>query len=270
MDTLLDALKLLPFLFVTFLVIECIEHKLDGDVIAKAGRLGPLWGSLLGVIPQCGFSASATNLYATRIISLGTLISVYLSTSDEMIPIMLANKVDVGIIVRILLFKFFIGMVVGFVVDLLFRRREKLKIDVLCKHDHCDCEHSIVFSALKHTMSIVLFVLVSTFVINLVFEYLGQGFLERFFMKNTIFSHMLASLVGLIPNCGSSIMITELFLNNTITFGALLSGLLSGSGIGILLLFKTNKSLSENLLVLSLIYVIGVLSGFLVDLLGVF
>lgn len=268
-DTLLDTFKLIPFLFFTFLVIELLEHKINNKkLVASSGRFGPVVGSFLGVFPQCGFSASVTNFYATRVVSLGTLIAVYLSTSDEMLPILIANKVDVSVIVKIVLLKFFIGMVFGFLIDLFFRRKENVDFDKLCSHDHCECNHNNVFiSSLMHTLSISLFVLIFCFFVNIIFEYLGHDFLSRIFMKNTVFSHFLSSLVGLIPNCGSSIMITELYLSNTITFGACMSGLLTGCGVGILILFKTN-GLKDSIKVVSITYLIGVLSGIIIDMVG--
>lgn len=273
-DTLLDTVKLLPFLFVTFLLIEYIEHKINNKkIITKSQKFGPFFGSLLGIIPQCGISASATNLYATRIITLGTLISVYLSTSDEMLPLLIANKTDGNTILKILGLKFLIGMVAGFIIDLILRKRKqnnKLEIKELCEHDHCNCNHnhSIIKSALIHTLSITLFIMIFSFGINIIFEYLGESFLEKLFMKNTVFSYFLSSLVGLIPNCGASVLITELYINNTITLGATLSGLLTGAGIGLLILFRTNKSIKENITIISIIYLIGIISGIIIDLIG--
>ena len=270
-DTLIDTIKLIPFLILTFIIIEYIEHKINNKkIITKSKKFGPFFGSILGVIPQCGISASATNLYATRIISLGTLISVYLSTSDEMLPLLLANKTDTSLILKILGLKFIIGMVSGFIIDLILRKKEQPKIESLCVHDHCNCNHnhSIFKSALKHTISITIFILIFSFLINIIFEYLGQSFLENLFMKNTIFSYLLSSLVGLIPNCGASILITELYLNSTITLGATMAGLLTGAGIGLLILIKTNKNIKENITIISLIYIIGIISGILIDLVG--
>ena len=271
-DTLIDTIKLLPFLFITFLIIEMIEHKINNKkIITKSKKLGPFFGSLLGVIPQCGISASATNLYATRIISIGTLISVYLSTSDEMLPILLANKTNTNIILKILGLKFLIGMISGFIIDLILRKKEQPKIKELCEQDHCNCNHNhnIITLAIRHTISITLFIMLFSFIINIVFVYLGESFLENLFMKNTIFSYLLSSLVGLIPNCGASILITELYINNTITLGASLSGLLTGAGIGILILFKTNKNIKENIRIVSIIYLIGIISGIIIDLTGI-
>ena len=271
-DTLMDTIKLLPFLLLTFIIIEYIEHKINNKkLITKSKKFGPFFGSVLGVIPQCGISASATNLYATRIISLGTLISVYLSTSDEMLPLLLANKTNTNIILKILGIKFLIGMISGFIIDLILRKKEQPKIKDLCEHDHCNCnhEHSIIKSAIKHTLKITLFIMIFSFIINIIFENFGESFLENLFMKNTIFSYFLSSLVGLIPNCGASILITELYINNTITLGAAISGLLTGAGIGLLILFKTNKNLKENLTIISIIYLIGIVSGIIIDMVGI-
>lgn len=271
--TILDTIKLIPFLFITFLLIEYIEHKINNKkIISTSGKYGPLIGGILGIFPQCGFSASATNLYATRIITLGTLISIYLTTSDEMIPIMFANKVEITTILKILAIKLLIGITCGFIIDFILRKRKtKLEIEKMCEHDHCNCNHNhnIFASSLKHTISITIFILIFLFIINIIFEYLGEEFLSKIFLKDTIFSHFVSSLVGLIPNCGSSIMITELYLNNTITFGAMLSGLLTGSGIGILILFKSNKNIKENIIILTTIYFIGVISGIIIDLIGI-
>lgn len=271
--TILDTIKLIPFLFITFLLIEYIEHKINNKkIISTSGKVGPLIGGILGIFPQCGFSASATNLYATRIITLGTLISIYLATSDEMLPIMLANKVEIKTILKILGIKLLIGITCGFIIDFIFRKRKtKLEIEKICEQDHCNCNHNhnIFVSSLKHTISITIFILIFLFIINIIFEYLGEEFLSKIFLKDTIFSHFISSLVGLIPNCGSSIMITELYLNNTITFGAMLSGLLTGSGIGILILFKSNKNIKENIIILTTIYFIGVISGIIIDLIGI-
>ncbi len=270
LDTLIDSLKLVPFLLITFILIEIIEHKINNKkIITSSGKLGPLFGSLLGIFPQCGFGAAITNLYVTRIVTLGTLISVYLSTSDEMLPIMLSNNVEIGIIIKILLIKVFIGMFSGFIIDLLLRKKEKIEIKELCEHDHCHCEHSIFLSALKHTLNITIFIIIISFLLNLGFEYLGEETIEKLFLKNNIFSSFISSLIGLIPNCGASVAITELYLNNTISFGSCMAGLLTGSGVAILILFKTNKDIKENFEILSTVYGIGVISGIIIDLIGV-
>lgn len=271
-DTLKDGLKLLPFLFLTFLIIEYIEHKLDSEkIIKKTKKYGPILGGLLGAFPQCGFGVSATNFYITRVISLGTLIAVYLSTSDEMLPIMLATGIDGFTIFKIIALKVIIGIFFGIIIDLFLRRKKQSdEIKELCEHENCDCSHSIILSSLKHTINILAFLLIISFILNTCFHYLGEELISKIFLKNNPLSSLISSLVGLIPNCGSSIIITELYLNGTITFGSAMAGLLTGSGVGILVLFKNNKNLKENMLILLLIYVIGVISGILIDLVSMF
>lgn len=268
MDTLLDVLKLIPFLFVTFILLEIFEHKFNKktkEKVSKAGKLGPLFGSLLGALPQCGFSTMATNMYAARVISLGSLISIYLSTSDEMLPIMISEQVAIGEIVKILLFKVCIGMVCGFVIDLVLRKKEKEHIKDICEEEHCHCEKGILRSSIKHTLNISLFILIINFILNMGMEYLGEEYLSKLFLKDSFFGPFVSSLVGLIPNCGASVMITELYLNEAISFGSCIAGLLTGSGVGLLLLFKVNHNLKENISIITTLYLIGVISGIIIN-----
>lgn len=272
LDTILDALKILPFLFVAFLLIELIEHKLNNktkNIVSSSDKFGPILGALLGLIPQCGFSVMATNLYVTRIVSLGTLISIYLSTSDEMIPILISGGTELKTIGLILLIKFLIGMTSGFIIDLVLRKRKKEKISYdICETEHCHCEKNIFKSALSHTIKILLFVVLISFVLNILFEYLGNEILTKLFMKNSLFGPFVSSLIGLIPNCGASIIISELYLEGIISFGSTIAGLLTGSGVAILILFRTNKNLKENMSILALIYLIGVISGIGIEILN--
>ena len=268
LDTLLDTIKLLPFLFVTFLIMEYIEHKFSKkskEKISKAGKYGPVVGSFLGAIPQCGFSVMATNLYATRIISVGTLISIYLSTSDEMLPILISEKVSVLIIIKFLIIKIIIGMLCGVLIDFILRKKDA-KIKNFCDEHHCNCSHSIIKSALKHTISITLFLLVITFILNLGFHYLGYDKISKLFLKDNLFSSFVSSLIGLIPNCASSVMLTKLYLEGVISFASCLAGLLTSSGVALLLLFKVNENKKENLKILLTVYLIGALSGFIIEL----
>lgn len=270
-DTLLDTIKLLPFLFVAFLIIEFIEHKLSNkqeNTISKSGKLGPIVGALLGAVPQCGFSVLATNLYVTRIISLGSLISIYLSTSDELIPLMISHNAPLTKILSIVLIKVVIGMISGFLIDLLIRKTTKSDF-VLCEDEDCDCDHSIIKSSLIHTLKIAFFILIITFLINILFHYVNLSFLESALKNNKILTPFIASLIGLIPNCASSVMISELYLNNLISLGTTLSGLLTGSGVAIMVLVRKNKNISENLFVIGLIYFIGVIWGLLFNFIGV-
>ena len=267
-DTVIDSLKLLPFLFLTFLLMEYFEHKMKNKskkIVEKAGKFGPIIGSFLGVIPQCGFSVAATNLYATRIITLGTLISIYLSTSDEMLPILLSEKVEFSLIAEVLLIKIIVGIICGFIIDLVYRKKEKVEIQEFCHDKHCDCEHSILKSTLKHTFDIFLFIFIISFVLNLAFSYLGEEVISSILMKNSIFGSFLTSLLGLIPNCFSSVLITQLYLKNTISFASMIGGLLTGSGVALLVLFRVNKDKKENFRILLLLYLIGALTGLLIS-----
>ena len=270
-DTLIDGIKLLPFLFVAFLLIELLEHKFSEKtkrIIKVSGRFGPILGALLGLIPQCGFSVAATNFYITRVLSLGTLISIYLSCSDEMIPILLSEGSSLVLIIKILLVKFAIGMIAGFIVDLIFRKKsENIRYDI-CKEEHCHCEKGIIRSSITHTINIFIFILVVTFILNILFSYGLEEFLSNIFHKNLFITPFITSLIGFIPNCGSSVIITELYLNNVISFASMISGLLTGSGVAILVLFKSNKNLKDNLKVMALLYVIAVMSGIILEFIG--
>ena len=272
LDGLIDTLKILPYLFVTFLVLEYIEHKLNKknqELLSKNKKVGPVVGGLLGALPQCGFSSMASNLFSARVITIGTLVAVFLSTSDEMLPIMISEKVDILILLRIIAFKAVVGIIVGFIVDLVYRKQEskKLEIEELCDHEHCSCEHDgILLSSLKHTLKIGLFILIANLVINIIIFKVGEDNLSSILLHKNIFTYFLSSLVGLIPNCAGSVIITELYLSKLISVGTMLSGLLTGSGLGILLLFRSNKNMKENLIVLSIIYFGGVLIGMIVDL----
>ena len=272
-DTLLDAVKLLPFLLVAFLIIEFIEHKMDKkghNALAKTKKGGPIVGGLLGAFPQCGFSALATNLYVTRIITLGTLISVYLSTSDEMLLILLSEDVAITEVLKIVGIKAVIGIVMGIIIDLIYRPKAKKNEDYhLCDDDHCDCEHSIFKSAIIHTLKTVLYVIIASFIINILFELIGEENLSHLFLKDNIFAPFVAALIGLIPNCGASIALTEFYLSEVITLGTLIGGLLTGAGIGLIILFKQNKNIKENISILLLIYFIGAILGTILNIVGI-
>lgn len=273
LDTIIDSLKLIPFLLVAFLIIELLEHKLNNktkNIITKSKKIGPIIGSLLGVIPQCGFSVMATNLYITRIITLGTLISIYLSTSDEMLIIMISEKVEISLILKILLIKIFFGIVYGLIIDKIINKKKEDKETnyELCDEEHCDCNHSILLSAIKHTLHITLFIFIITLIINTIFTLLGDNYLSKILLNNSILSPFITSLIGLIPNCAASVILTELYLNSTISLGALIGGLLTSSGSSLLVLIKNNKNQKENLSIILLLYALGVLSGIIIELIS--
>ncbi len=277
-DTLLDTVKLIPFLVLTYILMEFLEHKTSEKTetaIRKAGRFGPVIGGLLGIVPQCGFSASAASLYTGRVISAGTLIAVFLSTSDEMLPVFLSEKVKLSVIIEVLAIKAVTAVILGLAVDIAVRMIKKgpreVEIHSLCEDGNCHCEEDgIIKSALRHSARITLFIFIIGFVINTVIYFVGEEAISRIFTGVPVIGCLLSALVGLIPNCAASVIITELFISGVISAGAMISGLLTGCGIGLLVLFRTNKKHPlENLFITVMMYVFGVAVGAVVEALGV-
>ena len=277
-DTLLDGLKLLPFLFITYLVMEYIEHKTSQrteQVMKKSGKWGPVLGGMLGIMPQCGFSTAASNLYAGRIITLGTLIAVFLSTSDEMLPILVSEQVNPVTIIRILVLKAVIGIIAGLLIDFLIRSRrgykkEELRIEHLCDHQHCHCgEGKIMKSALSHTLQIFIFIIIITFVLNFAIGFAGEEQMASVISNKPVLGPVISSLIGLIPNCASSVVLTQLYLEGVMGAGAMIAGLLSGSGIGLLVLYRVNDNIKENVKITLVLYIVGLVFGILIEGIGV-
>lgn len=272
-DTMLDCLKMLPFLFIAFLLLEAIEHHAGqkiSNALAASGKAGPLIGSVLGCIPQCGFSVFAANLYSGGIITLGTLLAVFLSTSDEAVIILL-SKPDKGLeILKLLLIKVVIGIVAGYIIDLImkFHPAKKKNVEELCNSEHCHChEHKgILYPAFLHTVKVLLFIFIFTGVLNLVIELIGIDKLSSILLHDTFFQPLIAALIGLIPNCAASVMLTELYLNGAISFASIVAGLCSGAGIGLIVLFRSNKNIKENLKIVGILYGIASLCGILLEL----
>ncbi len=289
-DALMDSVKLIPFLFLTYLAMEYLEHR-TGEHARKlirrpgaaedtghsprrhfaAGLAAPIVGGLLGALPQCGFSAAASNLYAGRIITLGTLLAIYLSTSDEMLPILISEQASAAMILKILAAKAVIGMTAGLAIDLLYRKgnESREKIHDICRQERCHCEKGILRSALSHTVKIALFILAVNLGLNLILHFLGEEALENLILNRPFIGPLLAGLVGLIPNCAGSVVITQLYLAGSMGLGAALAGLLAGSGVGLLVLFRVNHDRRENLKILGLLYAIGVAAGIAVEWMGI-
>ena len=277
LDAALDTLKLLPFLFLTYLVLEFIEEKAEQGslkLVRQSGVLGPILGSLLGIVPQCGFSASASNLFAQRLISAGTLIAVFLSTSDEMLPILISSAVSPVTILKILGVKALAGMAAGLLADRLFHlcRHEGERIDLheLCEEENCGCEeHGIFLSALLHTLQIAGFVLAVNLLLGIVLHFVGEDTLSNLILNRPVIGPIIAGLVGLIPNCAASIVITELYLQDAMTAGSMMAGLLAASGVGMLVLFRINRrAMKDNVKLLLYTFFSAVLIGIVLDLLG--
>lgn len=299
-----DTLYLIPFLFVTYLAMEWLEHKAGDkaeEAVRRAGAAGPVVGALVGIVPQCGFSAAAATLWAGRVITLGTLFAVFLSTSDEMLPIFLAEQVVPMTILKIMGVKLMIGMVMGFVVDaavrLARRDRERLRIHELCERDRCHCnsdrdvceqqpelaydyehdeehEHhheggSVLRSALKHTVQVTVFIFVITLVLDGALELVGEDALGAFLGSNPVLSVLGSALVGLIPNCAASVVIAQLYVEGALGAGAMMAGLLVSAGVGLLVLFRTNRGLRQNLIVLAGLWATGVFWGLIISAFGI-
>ncbi|MCI6886519.1 MAG: arsenic efflux protein [Lachnospiraceae bacterium] len=275
--TVEESIRLLPFLFVTYLMMEFLEHhtgKKAQDRIRKAGKLGPIWGGLLGIMPQCGFSTAASSLYAGRVITVGTLIAVYLSTSDEMLPIMISEAVPASTIARILIVKVLIAMISGLLIELVLvrvlKKKEKdMDIHTVCEEEHCSCEDGMLVSALRHTIHIFGYILLVTLILNTAIELIGEETLTRFFTGIPVLGEMIAALVGLIPNCASSVVITELYLAGMIGAGAMMAGLLVNAGVGILVLLRLNRNWKQDSRIIGMLYGLGVFWGVVIQAAGI-
>lgn len=275
-DTTIDTVKLIPFLFLTYLVMEYLENKAGEKTIGMllgAGKKGPFIGGLLGVVPQCGFSAAAANLYSGGVITVGTLIAVFLSTSDEMLPILVSERAHAKTIFAILGAKIVVSVTAGILVDIVVRalnsgEQKGLRIHEICERDNCHCEEgSILKSALIHSLQIVVFIFLISFALNAAVEWIGMERLVRTVSAFPVVSIFIAGLVGMIPNCAASVTITTLYLEGVLSAGSMFAGLLSCAGIGLLVLFRTNKGWKKNLMIAGALYGISVLCGIVVEIL---
>ena len=315
-DGVHDTAELIPFLLLTYVAMEALEHGTGGSaerLIARADKSGPIVGALLGAVPQCGFSAMAATLYAGRVISAGTLVAVILSTSDELIPVFMARGAQVGRLGAIIGAKVVVGLVVGLIVDVILRALHRAgdghpHIAELCERAHCHCgeadvpvtaelssvvhgdhNHShghdhghahdhthahgrwwhIFRSACVHTIEVTLFIFVISVVFGLVIELVGEDALAAALGVHPVRATFLAALIGLIPNCGASVAIAQLFLDGTLATGPMLAGLLVSGGMGLLVLFRTNADHQQNVEIAIFIYLVGVVCGLLVNAMGI-
>lgn len=273
-DTLSDGFRLLPFLFLTYLLMEFLEHR-AGEAgrtrIGAARTSGPIWGALFGIIPQCGFSAAASGLYCGHVITLGTLMSVFLSTSDEMLPILISSAVGIGRIVRILAVKVIIAMISGLILDLVIHDARKTP-DHSSHHSHIgepDCEEHLLISALKHTAEVFFYILLISFLLNLLIALIGEQTLAGLFTGTPVIGEFAAALVGLIPNCASSVVLTELYLSGILSAGAMMAGLLVNAGVGLLVLFRLDHNKKDLFRIISILYALGVFWGLVIEVSGV-
>ncbi|MCR4605496.1 MAG: arsenic efflux protein [Eubacterium sp.] len=284
-DAGMDTLKLIPFLFVTYLAMEWFEHRMETksqSAVLKAGRLGPLVGGVVGVAPQCGFSAAASSLFSGGMITAGTLIAVFLSTSDEMLPIFISEQINPKTVLMILGTKAVFGIIAGFLLDLVYhgmlKRPLRYKnvskphaVNDVCEGEHCHCEEGSIFkSAVIHTLQITLFIFVIGLVIGGIVEFVGEETISGLFTGIPVVGELIAGVVGLIPNCAASVVITELYLDGVIGAGPMITGLLVSAGVGLLILFRLNrKHLRQNLLLVGYLYLMSVALGVVIDVLGI-
>lgn len=274
-----DTIGIIPFLYITYCIMEYLEQfvaeKSEGT-IRYSGKMGPLWGGVLGMIPQCGFSAAAASFYSGGVITMGTMLAIFWSTSDEMIPILISSAVPVATIGKILAVKVFLAVLGGFAVDFVLQRfgntnGAQKHIHDLCEQEHCHCEekHSVWKSAGIHTVKVMGFIFGITVLLNFVLECGGDSVLERLAMHHSVLAILLTGLVGLVPNCAASVIITQLYLESFISAGSMMTGLLVGAGVGVLVLFRTNRPIKQNWKMIGILYMFGVIAGFLIDVMGI-
>ena len=267
LDALIDTLKTLPFLFGAYLLIEFLEHraseKLTG-ALRRLGPFGPVGGAVLGLVPQCGFSVAAANFYAGRLITPGTLVAVFLATSDEALPILVSQPGALPDLLFLLGVKLVSGAVFGVLTDLIWKRlphrTPEHPFEELCKD--CDCEHHGIFrAALTHTVRIALFLLLVNLVLGGAIHFVGEERISQVLLSGSVLQPFVAALIGFIPNCASSVILTELYLSGSLSFGAAVAGLCTGAGVGLAVLFQYNRRWKENLLLVGILYVSAVITG---------
>ena len=267
-----ETLLLLPFLFVTYLVLEAMEARVDGALgrfLERTGSIGPAAGALAGAFPQCGVSAAAASLYAGGVITVGTLLAVFLSTSDELVPVLISQRVPVSLLVKIVGLKVAAALGVGFVANgilsFMRHRRREVSVGDLCAHSRCGCSShkGILVPALIHTAEIFVFIVVISGAIELCMHWFGEDSLCTLRLNRPFFGELAAGALGLIPNCAVSVAGAKLYLAGAMSPGALMASSFTSSGLGLLVLFRTNRNIRENLAILATVYLVGVILGFL-------
>lgn len=275
LDALIDSAKLIPFLFITYIVLGLVERMASmrsQRIIADAGKFGPAWGGLLGAIPQCGFSAVATYFYVGRILTFGTLIAIYMSTSDEMLPILISEHASFATIAKIIGAKIVIGMISGFICDLVLRLTKKepeipeeFEVEMGAS---CNCTGGLLLDSVIRTIKLFFFIFVISLVIGILIYLAGEEALYSLFSNLPVIGELVAGLIGLIPNCAASVAITQLYLDGILGAGPMISGLLVSAGVGLLILVGENRNMKENVAIIGTLYVLGVAWGIIVEFTG--
>lgn len=264
-----DSLALIPILFITYLIMEWLEHKAKGktlNMIRVSGKLGPAAGGILGIIPQCGISGAAASFYAAHSITFGTLIAVFMATSDEMLPILISTEIPIPLIVKILVVKCIAGIICGYLIDLVYKRKPKIEanhIHDFCEQEHCDCDHGILKSAIKHTLNIVILIFIVSVFINLFFEYAEENNIAYMTLiwNRPVLGAILSGLIGLVPNCSASVLLTNMYVEGVMSLGNMLAGLFVNAGVGLLVLYKVNHHVKENIAITAVLFAFGVIAG---------
>lgn len=266
LDAAADSIRMLPFLFAAFLLLEALEHYSGtavNNALIKINKAGPLLGAVFGCIPQCGFSVMAANLYAGGVVSLGTLLSVFLATSDEAVLILMGHPGRGKDILWLIITKVIIAIIAGFLADLFFGRKiaSEKQIGDLCHHCGCHDHHGIVRPAINHTLKLFIYIFIFSGILNFLIEAFGLSSISGFLLKGSIFQPFLAALIGFIPNCAASVILTELYLSSALSFASVIAGLCTNCGVGLIVLFKVNANKKENLKISGLLYVFAVAAG---------
>ncbi len=279
-EAIVDSAKMIPFLLVIYFVVELIEKKYGESIAHKledASTPGPAIGAFFGCIPQCGFSVIAAAMYSKRFITTGTLLAVFLSTSDEAIPIILSQPDKAKLVFPLLLTKFLIALIGGYAIDYLFRRKSAKAIPISHELEHNErgcCNHNVTGGSKKwgllihpiiHTAKVFVFILIITIGISYLVSIVGEENLGNYLLGNSIFQPVLCALVGLIPNCAASVAITEIFLQGGISYGSAIAGLSAGGGLGILVLLRENRSIKDSLAILTYLFGISIIFGTIIQ-----
>ena len=270
LDTLLDLSRIVPFLFVIYLFLEWMknqtEHRME-RFLERHRRINPLAGTLFGLLPSCGFATAASSLYATGVISAGTLVAVFLASSDEMLSIMLGMQADFSVIAPILGVKLVVGLIAGYGFDLLSKHRT-INVDEFCQREHDDHSHGILYSACLHTLQVSLWLMVTIFVINGIVGMIGEDIIRSFILDHSSQSVLFCGLTGLIPSCASSIILTTMYVDGVIPFSAVCAGLLVNAGTGMIMLYRVNPDFKDNTKILLATLVCGLAAGFVLQIFG--
>lgn len=266
-ETCLDSIKMLPFLFFAFLLIEFLEYysgEMSGKLLKKVGKAGPVVGAVLGCVPQCGFSVLAANLYAGGVLSAGTLIAVFTATSDEAVLILMANPGRAGEIIWLLAVKVVIAVAAGYFVDGVMQKyivRTEKNVHIKMRETVRPSKMEVVREAIGHTFRIFAYLFVFNLILNFAIELLGIQKLSEILLGNTVFQPIIAAIIGLIPNCAASVILTQLYLSGAISFASVVSGLCTGAGVGLIVLFKMNSDKKENFRILLTLVAIASVTG---------